>query len=277
MSDDWRLLHTGPADGPTNMAIDQAIMEAVIRREVLPTLRFYGWQPPCLSLGRFQPVTVVNQEECRARGYDLVRRPTGGRAILHDEELTYALVVPQHDPRFRDYRDVLASYRAISTALVRGLERLGVTAQLTPAYEHPVHPATAACFDQPADYEITVGGRKLVGSAQARRGGVILQHGTVLLDVDLDALVAVLCPPVGITPGALRERLADRLTSLRQVVGRPVAFAEVAAALAEGFQQTFAVRLVSDELSVTERQRAERLRRAKYAAGDWTNRYPGTS
>lgn len=275
MNGNWRFLLSGSADGPTNMALDEAIMEAVGQGMVPPTLRFYGWQPPCLSLGRFQPVDTVNLEACRARGYDLVRRPTGGRAILHDtpdKELTYSLAIPQNAPCVAG--DVLTSYRAISTALVRGLERLGVAAQLTPAYGHPLRPETAACFDQPADYEITVGGRKLVGSAQARSGGAILQHGTVLLDVDLDALVAVLHPPVGVTPAAFREHLAGRLTSLRQArnADQPIAFDEVAAALAAGFRETFDVVLTPGELSAAERQRAESLYREKYATRSWTYR-----
>jgi len=267
----WRLLLTGPSDGPTNMAVDEAIMEAVGQGVVPPTLRFYGWQPPCLSLGRFQPVDgTVNLDACRARGDDLVRRPTGGRAILHDtpdHELTYSLAIPQDDPRVAG--DILTSYRAISAALVRGLARLGVSAQLTPVLGHALHPETAACFDQPSGYEVTVNGRKLVGSAQARSGGAILQHGTMLLDVDLPVWVAVLHPPSGVTAEAFQEHLAGRLTSLRQAVGRPVAFDEVAMALADGFRETFGVALVPGELTVVERQRAEALRRQKYATESW--------
>lgn len=254
-------------------------MEAVGQEEVPPTLRFYGWQPPCLSLGRFQPVAgAVNLDACRARGVDLVRRPTGGRAILHDtpdRELTYSLVVPQDDPRVAG--DVPASYRAISVVLVWGLEQLGVLAQLTPSLGRALGPGSAACFDQPSDYEITVGGRKLVGSAQARgggrSGGTLLQHGTVLLDVDLDALVAVLCPPANVAPGAFREHLASRLTSLRLALGRPVAFDEAAAALADGFREVFAVGLEPGELTPGERQRAATLARTKYARESWTHRW----
>jgi lipoate-protein ligase A len=258
------------------MAVDEAIAVMVGQGEVPPTLRFYGWQPPCLSVGRFQPVAgAVNLDACRARGFDLVRRPTGGRAILHDtpdRELTYSLSISQNDPRVAG--GVLTSYRAISAALVRGLERLGVPAQLTPAHGYALHPETAACFDQPSDYEITVGGRKLVGSAQARSGGMILQHGTVLLDVDLMALVAVLHPPAGVTPEAFQDHLTDRLTSLRQArsVGRPTAFDEAATALTDGFREVFEVVLEPGELTAAERQLAETLRREKYAAESWTYR-----
>jgi lipoate-protein ligase A len=270
----WRLLLTGPADGPTNMALDEAIMEAVDAGQVPPTLRLYGWQPPCLSIGRFQAVAgAVDVDACRVRGFDLVRRPTGGRAILHDtpaRELTYSLAIPQNDPRVAG--DVPASYRAISAALVRGLARLGIAAQLAPAREGPLHPETAACFDQPSDYEVTVDGRKLVGSAQARSGGVLLQHGTVLLDVDLTAWVAVLRPPAGLSPAAFQEHLAGRLTSLRHILGRRVAFDETANALANGFRETFGVALEPGALIEVEQRRAEALRREKYAVGSWTFR-----
>ena len=274
MTETWRFLLSGPADGPTNMAVDEAIAEAVGHGQVPPTLRFYGWQPPCLSVGRFQAVAgAVDENECRVNGFDLVRRPTGGRAILHDtpaRELTYSLAIPQRDLRVAG--DVPASYQAISAALVRGLAQLGVTAQLAPARESPLHSATAACFDQPSDYEVLADGRKLVGSAQARSGGVLLQHGTVLLDVNLAAWVAVLRTPTGLTPATFQTHLADRLTSLHQLLGRPVAFDEAADALRAGFREAFRVALAPGALTETERKRAEVLCRQKYAADSWTFR-----
>ncbi|MBU0491949.1 MAG: lipoate--protein ligase family protein [Chloroflexi bacterium] len=270
MTTAWRLLSSGPADGPTNMAVDEALMEG----QSPPTLRFYGWEPPCVSLGRFQPVDgAVDRAACQSRGIDLVRRLTGGRAILHDapdRELTYSLVVPAQDALAAG--DVLSSYRAISAALVAGLRRLGVPAAVTPARTLGPDPATAACFDQPADYEITVHGRKLVGSAQARRGGVILQHGTVLLDADLATWAAVLCPPAHLDTAAFQAYLTRRIITLRQAAGRPVSFGEAQAALVAGFA-ALGMTLTPGELTDHERQQADRLCQTQYATESWTHRH----
>ncbi|MEP0764556.1 MAG: lipoate--protein ligase family protein, partial [Chloroflexota bacterium] len=187
----WRLLITPPADGPLNMAVDQAIMEAVAAGRVPPTLRFFAWTPPCLSLGYTQPVTDVNRERLAARGWDLVRRMTGGRAILHTDELTYSVALPAADPVVAG--GIVESYRRLSAALVAGLHTLGVVPEADKradghnAFNGPV------CFEVPSHYEITVGGSKLIGSAQVRKFGAVLQHGTLPLIGDIaricDALV----------------------------------------------------------------------------------------
>ena len=122
----WRLIVDGEADGATNMAVDEAILSHVSEGRSQPTLRFYAWSPPCLSLGRSQPLADVDLAACRAAGVDIVRRPTGGRAILHTDELTYSVALPQDDPRVAG--DVVDSYRRISEGLLAGLHQLDVEA-----------------------------------------------------------------------------------------------------------------------------------------------------
>src|ERR1700730_5264647 len=176
----WRLLLDPPAAGGWNMAVDEVLLDGVAEGSAPPTLRFYEWTPPCLSLGYFQPIDVVDVDGCRALGVEVGRRPAGGRAILHDRELTYSVALPAsvlgHDG------GVLPSYYRLSLALQDGLRRLGVPAVLAP--ESAASGPTAhgpVCFDRPSAHEILLHGRKLVGSAQMRRGGAILQHGSILI------------------------------------------------------------------------------------------------
>ncbi len=248
------------------MAIDQAIAE-LYATHTLPTLRFYRWAPACLSLGLGQRLERdVDQAACAALGIDIVRRPTGGRAILHDQEVTYSLVTAADGPFIRA-QSIAQSYRTISEALCVGLRQLGVVPELAPRLS-PRSVTSAACFDVPSDYEITVQGRKLVGSAQARRHGMLLQHGTILLHADVDTWTAVLRLP----PALNSPALARRLIALDEALGYAPSFETVVAALTRGFAETWQIRLIPGTLSAAEEARAAELVRAKYANPAWTAR-----
>jgi lipoate-protein ligase A len=264
----WRLLNTGVADGATNMAVDEAILEAVATGDSLPSLRFYAWQPPCLSVGYAQAARdEVNLDACRARGIDLVRRPTGGRAILHTNELTYSVIVPQNDPRVTG--GIIESYRRLCQGLLAGLRLLGLDVVQAGRKPLGTEALSAACFDAPSDYEITVGGRKLIGSAQARRRGVVLQHGSLPLEGDVTRIVDVLNLPDD-EREAFRTALLARATTLEDALGRAISFDAIAHALARGFARSLNLELVPGELSPGERVRAEMLRAEKYAVDGWT-------
>lgn len=269
----WRLLETGPAPGAWNMAVDEALLEAVGRGDAPPTLRFYGWDPPALSLGFFQDrEREVDLEGCAAQGFDCVRRPTGGRAVLHAAEVTYAVVVPEGQAGVGG--SVSESYRAIGEGLAAGLKRLGVPAEMAPA-ERRGGARSAACFAAPSFYELVVAGRKLVGSAQVRRCGAILQHGSILLSFDAEQLLRCLAVPAGPGRERLRRGLATHVASLEQVLGRTPGFAEVAAAVAAGMGEAFGVILESGQLSLAEQARAAELAREKYTSETWNGRRPG--
>ena len=266
----WRLILDDAADGFTNMAVDEAILEAHLANEAPPTVRVYLWRPACLSIGYFQRVAKeVDEEGCRRLGVDWVRRPTGGRAILHDVELTYSVVAREGDATVEG--GVLESYRKISTALVAGLRRLGAPAEMAPEKTRGPGLGSAACFDAPSAYEVTIHGRKVIGSAQVRRGGALLQHGAILLEVDVARQVGVLQPPPGMTAAQLGEVLAPRLISLGQALGRPVAAAELAVALRAGFEEAWDLPLQEGELTPGERERVVALRE-KYASSAWNRR-----
>ena len=264
----WRLILDGEADGATNMAVDEAILAAVTEGRRPPTLRFYRWSPPCLSLGRSQPLSDVDRAACARAGVDLVRRPTGGRAIFHTDELTYSLALPQNDPRAAG--GVVESYRRLSEGLLAGLHRLGVEArQARPTQQKGSDPG-AICFETPSDYEITVAGRKLVGSAQWRARGGVLQHGSLPLHGDLARIVDYLA----LTPEERRirrEQVHRRALTLAEALGRVVPFAEAAQALAAGFAQALHLILTPAPLSREEQIAVADLRR-RYLSADWTAR-----
>ncbi len=266
----WRLLFDGAADGFTNMAVDEAILEAHIAGQAPPTVRLYRWQPACLSIGYFQRAAKeVDEEGCRRLGVDWVRRPTGGRAILHDVELTYSVVAGEGEAAVEG--GVLESYRKISAGLVAGLRLLGAPAEMAPEMARGAGLGSAACFDAPSAYEVTIHGRKVIGSAQVRRGGALLQHGAILLEVDIARQVGVLRPPPGVTQAQLGELLAPRLISLGEALGRPVAPDELAAALRAGFEAAWGRPLREGDLTEGERQRVGALRE-KYRSDAWNRR-----
>ena len=260
----WRLIVSGEANGATNMAVDEAILEAVVAGMVPGTLRFYFWRPPCISVGYAQPLEeMVNLDLCRREGVEWVRRPTGGRAILHTDEVTYSVALRGDDPRVRG--DVVTSYRHLSQGLLAGFRTLGLEVVQARLQEQARPSQSPACFDRPSHYEITCRGRKLVGSAQARRRGAILQHGSIPLRGDVARLVHYLRMPEE-ERTALQAKLRQRAITLEEALGRPLPEATVVEALARGFSEALGVSLEPAELTAHEWRRAQELRLARYQA-----------
>lgn len=272
---DWRLVLSGWSRGSYNMALDEALWQQFATsleagEQPAPILRFYGWQPPALSLGYAQRAErEVNFKACQEMGIEWVRRPTGGRAILHDyAELTYSLVGAVEDPQFSG--GVLESYRKISGALVEGLRLLGVEAEMAEKDRRGHADAlTSACFDAPSAYEITWQGRKLIGSAQARQRGALLQQGTILLDVDVEKLFAVLELPARLDRAKTIAQVAGRLTSIEEARGKPVSYAEGEQAFVQGFATHFKIPLAPAELTPDEARLALQLQATKYDNLAW--------
>lgn len=265
----FRLLLHPPARGAWNMAVDEAILEAVAAGHVPPTLRLYAWTPPCLSLGQGQSVAEVDQARLAALGWDLVRRPTGGRAVLHADELTYAIVLPAGHPLAQG--GVLDSYRRLAEGLVEALRLLGLTPTITPEPGSPMQ-GKAICFEEPSRYEITVGGRKLLGSAQLRRQRAILQHGALPLWGDIGRIAQVLRAADDAARARAAATVRARATTVAEALGRSVTWAEAARAFRQAFAQRFGLRWAYGTLTEEEYARAVALRREKYAAPAWTRR-----
>ena len=254
------------------MAIDEAILAAQRAGQAPPTIRFYGWQPAAVSLGYFQRAAAeIDLERCRANGIDVVRRLTGGRAVLHERELTYSIVVSEDYPLLPP--TITASYLLFSSGLAAGLRRLGVRAAMTmpqAAYaKMQKQRSSAACFDAPAHYELTFDGRKLAGSAQVRKDGVVLQHGSILLDFAPRRLAELLR-----IDDAQREAVAAvldaRATSLRRILGREVGWQETAEAVEAGLREVLQAELEEGELTAGESAAGRRLIEEKYGSMDWT-------
>ena len=261
MTPQWRLLVTEPVDGATNMAIDEALWRCRQGGETAPTLRFYAWDPPTVSLGYGQALDDhVDAAACRALGVGLVRRPTGGSAIYHDgpeRELTYTVVATNDDLGVTG--DLLEAYRWIARALARGLQALGAPVEII-GVARVKGQTPAFCFARTGRYEIEIGGRKLVGSAQRRRGRCFLQHGSVLLGADEPRLRALF--PT--TPDPMAT-----LTTLERALGRRPKFEEVARALEAAFETEHGLVLRPDGLSTNEQAEVERLVAEKYATEAW--------
>ncbi len=267
--DTWRLLlHPTPARGAWNMAEDEAILEAAGGGDSLPTLRLYAWEPACLSLGYAQPVSDVDMERLHARGWDLVRRPTGGRAVLHADELTYSVSGPLGEPRLAG--TVLESYNRLAAALTEALRLLGLPVQVQEHVKPTGRTTNPVCFEMPSTYEITVGGKKLVGSAQARRKMGVLQHGSLPLTGDLTRVLLALVYPDEESRSRAAERLLTRATTVETALGRLVSWEQAAEAYVTAFRSVLGLDLQPGGLSPQELARAEELEAAKYANPNWT-------
>lgn len=257
----WRLLDTGCRSGFENMAIDEAIMEIISMGQAPPTLRFYGWDPPALTLGYFQdPGETVELEACRRFGIDVVRRPTGGRAVLHSREVTYSIIAREDNPAVQG--TVSESYRRLSRGLILGLSSLGAEVRLSGGGENAS--GGPACFDSPAPYELVAGGRKLAGSAQGRRNGVVLQHGALPLENDAATLFSLLKFPTVAQREKQMQRYTRKATSLEEVLGRPVSPDVVVQALARGFAGALGIELEPGDLTDAEEREVKRLLQEKY-------------
>jgi lipoate-protein ligase A len=263
----WRLVLSDPLPGNVNMAVDAAILAGVENGQAPPTLRLYRWDPPCLSLGYSQPFSDLDQAHLTERGWDVVRRPTGGRAILHVDELTYAVIGPKSDPRLEG--GLMDSYRRLSEALFRSLDLLGLPVQVHQG-KNPLAHQQPVCFENPSEFEITAGGKKIIGSAQARKKAGILQHGSLPLYGDLTRITEVLAYS---TP-AERERAAQTLllkaATVESILGRIISWEEASSTFVTGFSEILNLELVVGGLSEWEQQQAEELSQNQFGGMDWT-------
>ncbi len=276
MKEKFRLLDTGRLSGAMNMALDEAILEHVAQNKSLPTIRFYAWERPTLSLGYFQRLDRdVDMDGVKKKGFDLVRRMTGGRAVLHDQELTYSVIIPGEHEWAK--ASVVESYHYLSFALRDGFRNLGVEAEIVSLADEdhretlPVA-GSAACFDSPSWYELVVGGKKIAGSAQVRAHGGLLQHGSLLLDLDVDDLFSVLKFRSTEQMSKTKEDFLMRAVSVKQLTGKDITWDEATKAFADGFESGLGIELVSQPLLEEERTLAKVLAKEKYSTEEWTKR-----
>lgn len=262
------------------MAVDESILEHIYRGEAKPTLRLYSWNPPCLSLGHAQSFKDVDMERLKSHGWDLVRRVTGGRAILHTEELTYSVTGSTEEPVLTG--GVLESYKRLAKALLFAVQSLSVPVEIIEDVSHAssVTYPNPVCFEVPSTYEITVDGKKLIGSAQARKKEGVLQHGSLPLTGDLTRICDALIFENESARQNAKDRLLARATTIstvlnagvESVLGVEIDWERAAQAFVRGFEAELGIQFERGEMSSSEIQRAEELVREKYAHASWTER-----
>lgn len=259
----WRLIDSGRGDAFYNMALDEAIL-SLFPTTKQPVLRFYQWSPPALSIGYFQKVSRINVENCKKRGYHLVRRPTGGRAVLHDNELTYSLVQSTEAMP----KSISESYKEISRGLVSGLKKLGLPAELCPTKSKG---DTAACFDSPARYEIEIAGKKVIGSAQTRKQGVLLQQGSIPITIDVDEVLNLFKP----NKKGLRKKASQALKNKAAGLAdfdQKLKIDDLKQAIKSGFEDQEGIKLRKSWPKKEELKLADKLTREKYSLHKWNYR-----
>jgi len=246
------------------MALDQALLEAASGDTFPVTLRFYHWVPPALSIGRFQPLSDVDIDACATEHIEVARRPTGGKSILHLDDFTYSIVVP---PSFPLPESVVEAYRLISGGILCALRRLGLTAALQSRAREDYRAAGGACFAAATQADLEYDGRKLCGSAQVRRGGAILQHGSIMLEDHSDLLFSLLSFGSEAEMDLQREHYRLRCIAMSQT-GENHTWTEMAESFVAGFRETFDVDISQGVLSAREERRWRALTDA-YASSLW--------
>lgn len=272
----WRFVLTKAMSPAMNMAIDEAILTMHSAGNVPPTVRFYTWEPATLSIGYFQKAEKeIDVEAVRAQGLGFVRRPTGGRAVLHDQELTYSVIVRESHPKMPS--GVTEAYKVISMGLLHGFRQLGLSAEMVSLASEEEKakyrsPGSAACFDSPSWYELVVEGKKVAGSAQTRQKGVILQHGSILLDMDVERLFSLL----RFSSERVKQRMIDsfrqKAVTINEVSPVRIRLEQAIEAFYHGFATGLGVQLQEQPLTAEELALADELCRTRYATAEWNFR-----
>jgi len=230
MSEAWRLLETGFNNAFANMAIDRAILVSNSKGHVPPTVRFYGWQPSAISIGYFQSLKdEVDIDICDKLGVDYVRRITGGGAVFHENELTYSIVLSESHPSIT--KNILDSYGRICGGIIKGLNILGIDADYIPIND------------------IVSNGKKISGNAQTRKFKTLLQHGTILMDVDVEKMFSVLNVPNEKIKDKLISNVKERVTSIKHILGKDISFNIIEDSMKQGFEEEFNILLEEGELT----------------------------
>jgi lipoyl(octanoyl) transferase len=259
---------TPRARGAWNMALDESILEHIGRGESIPTLRLYAWEPACLSLGHAQPYADVDIPRLKERGWEVVRRATGGRAILHTDEITYSVIAPNDEPRVAG--TVLESYNRLAQALLLAVQGLDLPVEVKEGKADNSGTANPVCFEVPSTYEITVNGKKLIGSAQARKKEGMLQHGSLPLTGDLTRICQALVFENESAREEASKRLLARAATVESALGREISWETAAQAFLQAFEAQLGLSLKKGELSESESRRTEELIKVKYDHPSWT-------
>lgn len=272
MTETWNFINTGSQDPYYNMAMDEALLNFVSRGEIDPVIRFYTWNPATLSIGYFQRLQKeIDIEKVNEKGFGLVRRQTGGRGVLHDKELTYSVIVPESHTNMPS--TITEAYRVISQGLLEGFKNLGFETYFAvprskEEREKLKQPRSSVCFDAPSWYELVVEGRKIAGSAQTRQKGVILQHGSILQDIDIDELFDMFIFKNDRLKAKMKEAFVEKAVAINYISDTHITLSEMEKAFEEGFKTGLNIEFKPLELSEQQLAEVKELEE-KYRSDDW--------
>lgn len=269
----WYFINSGPCSPSYNMAMDEALLDWHSEGLIPPVIRFYEWNPATLSIGYFQTVEKeIDMDAVKRLGLGFVRRPTGGRGVLHEHELTYSVIVTESYPSMP--ATVTEAYRVISEGLLLGFQNLGLNAYFSipntdEQKENLKKPKSAVCFDAPSWYELVVEGKKVAGSAQTRQKGVILQHGAILLDLDEDKLIETFKFTSDEVRNRVRKGLSQKAVSINKIISKPITIEECKVAFKKGFADALEIELVEYTLTEEQQTYVKELEATRYDNDEW--------
>lgn len=269
----WRFIDSGNASPSFNMALDEALLDWHSEGKIPPTIRFYGWNPATLSIGYFQKVDKeINLEEVKKNGLGFVRRPTGGRGVLHEHELTYSVIVSEDHPKMPP--TVTEAYRVISEGILKGFHHLGLEAYFSvPKTDEEKNglknPRSSVCFDAPSWYELVVEGKKIAGSAQTRQKGVILQHGSILLDIDEEKLFSLFHYSSERVKERMKNAFKQKAVAINAMVVQTVSIEQAKKSFFHGFEEGLSIKLEPHELTLEELRYVEAIMKNRYSNDEW--------
>lgn len=272
MTETWNFINTGSKDPYYNMAMDEALLNFVSRGEIDPVIRFYTWNPATLSIGYFQRLQKeIDIDKVKEKGFGLVRRQTGGRGVLHDKELTYSVIVPESHPNMPS--TVTEAYRVISQGLLEGFKNLGfdtyfAVPKTAEERQKLKQPRSSVCFDAPSWYELVVEGRKIAGSAQTRQKGVILQHGSILQDIDIDELFDMFIYKNERLKLKMKEAFVEKAVAINDISDEHITISQMEEAFEKGFKKGLNIELKPLELTEAQLAEVEELTE-KYRSDEW--------
>ncbi|HEY2421640.1 MAG TPA: biotin/lipoate A/B protein ligase family protein [Neobacillus sp.] len=269
----WRFIDSGNCSPSFNMALDEALLDWHSEGEFPPVIRFYGWDPATLSVGYFQTVEKeINLDVVKALKLGFVRRPTGGRGVLHEHELTYSVIVSENHPAMP--KSVTDAYRVISEGILKGFHQLGLEAYFAvpktlEERDALKNPRSAVCFDAPSWYELVVEGRKVAGSAQTRQKGVILQHGSILLDLDEDKLFSLFKYPNERVKERMKKAFSSKAVAINAISQRRITIEEAKEAFYKGFAEGLNIELEPYVLTLDEMAYVQQIAKERYESDEW--------
>lgn len=253
MNEEWRLLITENNSAYTNMAMDRAELVSVSKGNAPPTVRFFTWKPRAISIGYFQSLKEeVNLDACKNLGVDYVRRITGGGAVFHDKELTYSIVIPESHDQIP--KNIMESYGRICGAIIKGLKKLDIESKYVPIND------------------IISDGKKISGNAQTRKTKTVLQHGTILMDVDVEEMFSLLIVPNEKIKDKLISDVKQRVTSVKDILGGDIGFKEAAEAMRIGFEEEFNINLNLGTLTNEEKELTNKFEKEFFSTKEWNHR-----